>query len=145
MSVSSVSSSSTTEAYQATSQSAQSLGSEDFLKLLAVQLQNQDPLDPMDDTEFISQMANFSSLEAMQELNTSFDDFSASQAVMGAQDYLGKQVTLADSDSSTVVSGVVDSVNIDSDGNVTVKIDDTSYDISTIRMVQLAETTTVTQ
>ncbi|MBN2068699.1 MAG: hypothetical protein JW739_03595 [Opitutales bacterium] len=145
MSVSSVSSSSTTEAYQATSQSAQTLGSEDFLKLLAVQLQNQDPLDPMDDTEFISQMANFSSLEAMQELNTSFDDFSASQAVMGAQDYLGKQVTLADSDSSSVVSGVVDSVNIDSDGNVTVKIDNTSYDISSIRMVQLADTSTVTQ
>lgn len=41
-----------------------------FLKLLVTQLQNQDPLNPMEDREFISQMAQFSALEQMQQLNT---------------------------------------------------------------------------
>lgn len=46
-----------------------SLGQEDFLKLLTVQMQNQDPTNPVDNTKMIADMAQFSSLQAMQDLN----------------------------------------------------------------------------
>jgi len=55
-------------ATQNTSSSNDDMGENQFLDLLVTQLQNQDPLQPMDDTQFISQMAQFSSLEQMQNL-----------------------------------------------------------------------------
>jgi len=57
--------------------SAKNLGKDEFLNLLVTQLQYQDPLNPSSDTEFIAQMAQFSSLEQMQNLNDSFSKFKA--------------------------------------------------------------------
>ncbi len=64
------------------SQGSQQLGKNEFLQLLVAQLENQDPLEPMKDTEFISQLATFSSLEELTDLNTRMD------TMIGAQDRL---------------------------------------------------------
>ena len=82
------------------------LGKDDFLKLLITQLSNQDPTNPMEDTQFISQMAQFSSLEQMTNMSTSFSkmaDFLNSQEAAGT---LGKTVELNIGDTS--VQGVVE-------------------------------------
>lgn len=50
----------------------QQLGQDAFLQILVAQMANQDPMEPMKDTEFIAQMAQFSALEQMQALNQSF-------------------------------------------------------------------------
>jgi len=63
-----------------------SLGKEDFLKILVAQLQNQDPLNPMDDTDFIAQLAQFSALEQMQSLNSG-SSFSQAYGLIGKYVY----------------------------------------------------------
>lgn len=77
------------------SQSSSNLDKDDFLKLLVTQLQYQDPLNPMDDKEFVSQMAQFSSLEQLTNLNDSMEkmaDVTSRQDLYGAVNYIGKDV-----------------------------------------------------
>ncbi|WP_062105073.1 flagellar hook assembly protein FlgD [Bacillus niameyensis] len=72
------------------------LGKDDFLKLLMAQLQNQDPLNPMQDKEFISQMATFSSLEQMTNLNKSIDklvQMETQSSLIDFSHFVGKEVT----------------------------------------------------
>lgn len=73
MSVTSVSTTTDTTAYTNSSTSNLTLGKEDFLTILVAQLENQDPLDPQDSAEFISQMAQFSSLEQQIQTNENLD------------------------------------------------------------------------
>ena len=70
------------------------LGKDDFLKLLITQLSNQDPTNPMENTEFISQMAQFSSLEQMTNMSTSFSKMASFINSSEAASTLGKTVEL---------------------------------------------------
>lgn len=78
------------------------LGKDEFLQLLAVQMSNQDPLEPMQDTDFIAQMAQFTSLEQMQQLNQSF-------GTQQAYTLIGKNV-VGEMDDHTQVVGTVTGV-----------------------------------
>jgi len=72
-----------------------SLGKDAFLQLLVTQLQNQDPTSPMDDKEFIAQMAQFSSLEQMQNVAKSVDtlaEISKQSQLMQYNNFIGKTV-----------------------------------------------------
>ena len=82
----------------ATQLPGQMLGKNDFLKLLVTQLQNQDPLNPLDQNQFLSQTAQFSQLEQLQNINTALGDLkaaSASSSLGQAATLLGKTVTVA--------------------------------------------------
>ena len=70
------------------------LGSEDFMKLLAVQFQSQDPMKPMDDTAFIAQTAQFSSLQQTTSLVQQMTQLATAQNLATANSYLGRQVTV---------------------------------------------------
>ena len=110
---------------------------EDFLQLLTSQISNQDPLEPMKDTEFISQMANIASLEQMQQFTKGFESFASSQKDMVAQAYLGRIVTI--SDQGNEVEGLVDSVQKSSDGSITIEVSGNSYDPKDITRVRLPD------
>ena len=72
------------------------LDKDDFLKLLLTQLQNQDPTSPMDNTEYIAQMATFSSLEQMTNMNTTLENILKSQnqnLLMTYSQLVGQEVT----------------------------------------------------
>ena len=91
----------------------QTLNQDDFLKLLTVQLQNQDPLKPMEDAQFMGTMAQFASLEQTRKLTKTLGDFTKSQILNSAQIYLGRQVTLDVLDKSgNVVAGTVSAVKV---------------------------------
>ncbi len=91
------------------------LGQRAFLKLMITQMENQDPLSPQDNTEFIAQLAQFSSVESLDRLNNNFDSFTnnfvANQALQ-ASTLVGRSVTVptdrAQLSLADVVSGGVE-------------------------------------
>ena len=85
-------------AMSAKSSSGGEMDKEDFLMLLVTQFQYQDPLNPMEDQEFVAQMAQFSSLEQLMNLNTSMDgltDATENQQMVNATSYIGKEVSVS--------------------------------------------------
>ena len=86
----------------------QSLGKDDFLKLLITQLSYQDPTSPMQDKEFIAQMAQFSTLEQMTSMSADFAKLTAMITGSEASSALGRNVELIDDE--RVVQGTVKAV-----------------------------------
>jgi flagellar basal-body rod modification protein FlgD len=82
------------------------LGQNDFLKLLAKQFQTQDPMKPMEDTAFIAQMAQFSSLEQAKSMTTDMAALRADQQQVVANSYLGHRVTVDAGKGTTAVGDV---------------------------------------
>lgn len=78
----------TTESTKATGVQKQTLGQDQFLKLLTTQMTHQDPMKPMENGEFLGQMAQFSTVSGIQDLQASFKDFaesiSSNQALQAA-------------------------------------------------------------
>ena len=72
----------------------QELGKDDFLQLLIAQLTHQDPTSPMEDTQFIGQMAQFSSLEQMTNMNKNFAALNELMTGSSAVNAVGKKVDL---------------------------------------------------
>lgn len=117
------------------------IGQDQFLQLLVAQLQNQDPLDPVSDREFIAQLATFSQLQQTTNVNTNLGALNASFAQMLAlqqltqgADLVGKTVDFARADGTTG-SGRVESLNVEN-GNYLLKIGNDTIDLGQVRTVR---------
>jgi len=111
-------------------QRATSLDQVDFMNLLVVQLQNQNPLEPMDSSQMAAQMAQLGSLQALTNMNTSIQqmvNYLASTNSMNAAQLIGKTVE-ATGKNLSIDSGVVSgaSYQLSNPGTVTIKIYDAS-------------------
>ena len=113
----------------------QTLTENDFLQLLSAQLSSQDPTNPTDSSEFVTQLASVSSLQAMTSLNTNFTGFSSGQDAASAPGYLGKQVTATDA-SGNPVTGIATAVG-SLNGASTVTINGTAYPLTSVTTVAL--------
>jgi flagellar basal-body rod modification protein FlgD len=129
-----------TSANQATSNKAQSafgLEFESLLKIILTQLTYQDPLKPLENSEFVSQLAQFSQLQQTQSLNDQITSLLAAQSATQATSLLGRTVDIASG--SNTVSGKVDSVSFTS-GQPTITLKTTDgQTISNIAIANIAQ------
>ena len=114
------------------------LGKDDFLKLLVVQLENQDPTSPLDDKEFISQMAQFSSLEQMTQMNTTLSNLIINNKINLSYSLLGKYVEVLDSSTGQVESGIVSEVSF-GEGSPSISFNGLTYSVDDVTKVTIAE------
>ncbi len=119
------------------------LGKDDFLKILITQLKYQDPTQPLEDKEFISQMAQFTTLEQMANISSGFEDLSRQQSTAYSLSLVGKEVELL-TENQEIVRGVVSSVILDDEPLV--EIGNQQYLLSAITTVrsQANSTSTIT-
>lgn len=83
-----------------------------FLNLLITQMQHQDPMQPLEDRDFLAQLAQFSSLEQMQQMNQKMNGISQNGLSQLAAAYLGTVVTAQGPDDATPTTGTVTAVTL---------------------------------
>ena len=111
----------------------QILGKDDFLKLMVAQLKYQNPLSPSDQSQMMSQMAQFSMVEGINNLQSTITQQGASSSVSQAVGLIGKELTFLKQD-GTSGTGVASSVSL-ADGAVTVHVGNTDVALSDVLKV----------
>lgn len=111
----------------------------EFLKLLIAQMQNQDPLSPMENTEIMQQIGQIREIGATDKLTSTLDSVLMGQNLSTASSLIGKKVT-ALTDDGRNVTGVVDRVSVDADANgenrtLRILVEDQRIDLKNIREV----------
>jgi flagellar basal-body rod modification protein FlgD len=122
----------------ASAAASNTLGLQDFLKILLTQLQYQDPLKPMDNQQFMAQMAQFTSLQQTQQLNEKMSTLIANQAALQSIGLIGRNVDFLSASGATL-HGQVTSLSLSSDSP---QITLTQADGTTLQ-VDLAQITAV--
>lgn len=117
------------------------LGQDAFLKLLMAQVQHQDPTNPLDDREYIAQLATFSQLEQLTQLNKTIELLyfeQKSQQLVSLSEIIGKQVTWSNEDNSEQ-TGSVTGVKYSQTGEMLVEIENEEW-IEASKLLQILET-----
>jgi flagellar basal-body rod modification protein FlgD len=106
-----------------------------FLELLVTQLKNQDPLDPQDSSQFVAELASFSSLEQMANMSASMETVLETSVT----NLIGKRATVADAAApSGYIPGTIEGIQYYSDGPA-VKINGVDYPFSVVQNILEAE------
>ena len=116
---------SSTSAPAPTQPGGPTLGKQDFLKLLITQMRNQDPLNPLDQNQFLAQTAQFTSLENLQNISTQLAEMKTlaqSQSLTQGASLLGKTATSMGRDVTLGATGATLSFLVDVPGNVSLQI-----------------------
>lgn len=106
------------------------LGTSDFIKLLVTELQQQDPMSPMDNTQILQQVGQIRSIQSTQQLTDTLNSVLLEQNVATGSNLLNKQIVGLD-DSANKVSGVVDRVTIEN-GTVKLHIGDSTISLTNV-------------
>ncbi len=116
------------------------LGRDAFLELLVTQLGNQDPLEPMDNEDFITQMAQFSELEQMENLNSSMRDFIERQELTEGSALIGREVETIHPESGEKVQGMVNRISRE-DGEMYLQLEgyEEEFSMSGVSAVQAVQ------
>ena len=109
------------------------LGQNEFLKLLVTQMRNQDPMQPVSDTEFIAQMAQFSSLEQTKTMSADITKLRQGNDFLQATNLLGKEVRLSLGDMA-FTKGIVTDLNV-KDGEARIIVGDKTYTLDQVNSV----------
>lgn len=99
-----------------------------FLQLLIAEMKNQDPTNPMDTSQYMSQFAQLSTVEQAMQTNSKLDSLLSSQALSQADGLIGKTVTFTDSTGASF-TGKVASISINTNGSVATLADGTKVAI----------------
>jgi flagellar basal-body rod modification protein FlgD len=119
-----------------TGSASDALDKDAFMKLLVAQLKYQNPMQPADGQQYMSQMAVFAQVEKLQQLVTAQQEQSAWQQRVAAEGLVGRTVSALD-DTDATVTGVVTSVVHDPDGTHLVLADGTEVDPGSVTRVAL--------
>lgn len=124
------------------SQSVYGLDFQSLLRIILTQLTYQDPLKPLDNFQFVSQLAQFSQLQQAQSLNDQITSLLAGQAAGQAAGLLGKKVDLTTANASAIITGTVSAVSFASG---TPQLTITTTDGQTLSGVSIAEVSQIRQ
>ena len=105
--------------------------SSDYLSLLAVQLQNQDPIDPVDQEQLVNDLTQFSILEGIQNLNATFEEVLQLQELTQGSELVGKEVQYLDPQTGETAVGIADRL-IQSNGAVKISVGAQSINLSDV-------------
>ena len=114
------------------------LGEDTFLQILVAQLQNQNPLEPLDNAEFIGQLTQFNMLEQITQLNNALSGFAEFSALGQLASMIGKEATIINSDTGDEITGIVSAVTLQN-GEPRVIIDDVAYRLDDIVRIGLPQ------
>lgn len=113
-----------------------SIGIQDFLKILSAQLNNQDPLKPVDNEQFIAQIAQFASLQQTRDGNTKLDSLLAIQSATQSIGIIGKSVSV--DNNGVLFNGTVSGLSLATgEPLMTVTASDNSTFLDQVRMSQI--------